>query len=89
MKALHADGGEEFISAKLKDFCEKKSITIKYVASYIHEENSIVERRWRIVVTKKDFLLINSELLLGFWVEAIDTTNYLHNRLPTKASGES
>lgn len=53
MKALRADGGGEFISAKLKDFCKKKNITIKYAAPYMHEENGIAERRCRMVVTTK------------------------------------
>lgn len=44
MKALRADGGGEFISARLKDFCEKKGITIKYATPYMHEENGIAER---------------------------------------------
>ena len=32
----------------------------------------------------KDLLLINNNLLLEFWAKAIDTTNYLQNRLLTK-----
>lgn len=32
----------------------------------------------------KDSLLIDSNLPLEFWAEAIDTVNYLHNRLSTK-----
>ena len=32
----------------------------------------------------KDSLLINSGLLIQFWAEAIDTANYLQNRLPTR-----
>lgn len=84
MKALRADGSGEFISAKLKDFCEKKGITIKYAAPYMHEENGIAERGWRTIVTMKDSLLIDSGLPLEFWAEAMDTGNYLQNRLPTK-----
>lgn len=42
MKALYADRGEEFISAKLKDFCKEKSIIIKYTISYMYEKNSSV-----------------------------------------------
>lgn len=85
MKALCADGGGEFISAKLKDICDKKGISIKYVAPYMHEENGLAERGWRTVVTMKDSLLIDSGLPLEFWAEAMDTANYLRNRLPTKS----
>lgn len=85
MKALRADGGGEFISAKLKDFCNKRGITIRYAASYMHEENGITERGWKTIVTMKDSLLIDSRLPLNFWPEAMETANYLRNRLPTKS----
>lgn len=37
-------GGGEFISAKHKDICDWKGITIKYAAPYMHEENGLAER---------------------------------------------
>lgn len=51
----------------------------------MHKENSLAERGWRTIVTMKDSLLLNSGLPLDFWVEAMDTANYLQNRLPTKS----
>lgn len=77
--------GGEFISAKLKDIYNKKGILIKYAAPYMHGENGLTERSWRIVVTMKDSLLIDSGLLLEFWAKAMDTTNYLQNRLFIKS----
>lgn len=85
MKVLRADGGGKFISAKLKDFCDKRGITIKYAAPYMHEENGIAERGWKTIVTMKDSLLVDSGLPLNFWAEAMETANYLRNRLPTKS----
>ena len=35
----------------------------------------------------KDLLLIDSGLPVNFWAEAMDTANYLQNRLPTKRKG--
>lgn len=45
MKTLHVNRKGEFISIKLMDFYEKRDITIKYVASYMYEENGLVEKR--------------------------------------------
>lgn len=87
MKALRADGGGEFISTKLKEFCEKQGINIKYATPYLHEENGLAERGWRTLVTMKDSLLIDSGLPNDFWAEAMETSNYLRNRLPTKSRG--
>ncbi len=85
LKTLRADGGCEFISIKLRVFCEKRRIALKYAASYMHEENGLAERGWRIIVTMKDSHLLDSGLPLDFWAEAMDTANYLRNRLPTKS----
>lgn len=50
----------------------------------MHKENGIAERCWRILATMKDSLLINSDLLINFLTETIDTANYLRNCLPIK-----
>lgn len=84
MKILRADGGGEFISVKLRLFCRKRGIAIRYAAPYVHEENGLAERGWRTIVTMKDSMLIDSGLPNRFWAEAIETANYLRNRLPTK-----
>lgn len=84
MKSLCADGGGEFLSVNLRDFCEKRGITIKYAAPYMHEENGLAKRGWRTIVTMNDSLLIDSGLPLEFWAEAMDTANYPRNRLPSK-----
>lgn len=51
----------------------------------MYEENGIAERDWRILVTIKDLMLINSGLSNNFWAEAMEIANYLQNRLSTKS----
>ena len=85
MKILRADGGGEFILHKLRTFCEKRDISIKHLAPYVYEKNGLAERGWRIIVTIKDSMLIDSGLPNGFWAETIETANYLQNRLPTRS----
>ena len=50
----------------------------------MHKENGIAERCWRTLAQMKDSLLIDSGLPTQFWAEAMDTANYLRNRLPTR-----
>ena len=50
----------------------------------MHEENRIAERCWRTLAQMKDSLLIDSKLPNQFWAEAMNITNYLRNRLPTR-----
>ncbi len=85
MKLLRADGGGEFISKKLRSICKKRSIVIRYAAPYVHKENRLAERGWRTIVIMKDSMLIDSGLSNDFWAEAIETANYLRNRLPTRS----
>lgn len=66
MKTLCVDRGEEFISIKLKDFCNKKGIALKYMIYYIYKENCLAERKWHIIITIKDSLFLDSRRLLDF-----------------------
>lgn len=62
MKTLGADGGTKLILSKLQAFCNKRGILIKYTAPYIYKENGLAEQGWRMIVTIKDSILINSWL---------------------------
>ena len=75
LKTLRADEEGEFISIKLRVFCEKRRIALKYEAQYMHKENGLAEREWRTIVTMKDSLLLNNRLLLDFGARAMDTVN--------------
>lgn len=77
MKTLYADGGGEFISIKLRVFCEKRAIALKYTISYMLEENGFVKKGWQIIVIIKDSLFLDGGLMLDFWTEAMDTMSYL------------
>ena len=43
MKALCTNGRGEFISTKLKNFCDKKGIAIKYITLYMHQKNKVAK----------------------------------------------
>ncbi len=75
MKLLQADGRGEFIFKKLRSFCKKRGIAIRYVAPYVHEKNRLIEQGWRTIVIIKDLMLINSSFPNNFWAEVIETTN--------------
>lgn len=82
---LRADGGREFISIKLRLFCKKQGLVIKYAALYMHKKNGLVKQGWKTIMTIKDLMLIDSGLLNNFWAEAMEKTGYFCNRLPTKS----
>lgn len=41
---LQINGGREFISSALKNFCNESGINIEYAAPYMHKENSIANQ---------------------------------------------
>lgn len=51
----------------------------------MHEENRLVKQERQTIVTIKDSILIDNGLLNKFRVKAIETTNYLQNRLPIRS----
>lgn len=66
----------KFISIKFKNFYKKKNIALKYVAAYIHIENSMAKKNWQTIIKKKNLLLLDNRFLLNFWSEIMDTINY-------------
>jgi len=83
LRHLKLDGGGEFISQVMIDYCTNKGICLEYSVPYISEHNPVSERAWRTLRTAKDAMLLDSKLPNRFWAEAMDTANYVRNRLPT------
>lgn len=84
LTALRVDGGGEFMSIALEDHCKIEGISIGSSAPYTPEHNGSAERAWRTIRTMKDSMLIDSGLSNRFWAEAMDTANYIRNRLPAR-----
>lgn len=76
MKVLQADSRKEFIFVKLRNFCKKREITIKYMAPYMHEKNEFAKQGWKIIVIMKNTMLIDNRLSNNFWAKAMEITNY-------------
>lgn len=59
------------------------------MALYMQEENRIAEGGWRIIMTIKDLMFIDSGFSNNFWAEAIEIANYLRNKLPIRSKNHS
>lgn len=55
----------------------------------MHNKNGLAKLRWKIIITIKNSMLIDIGLSNNFWAEAMETTNYFYNRLPTKSKNHS
>lgn len=43
----------------------------------MYKENELAKQDWKTIVTMENLILINNKLSNRFWVETIETTNYL------------
>ena len=79
------DGGGEYISNSLKQFCVDKGIFINYTVPYNAQENGKAERMNRSLVEKARAMINESGVNKYFWGEAIRVANYLINRSPSRS----
>ena len=83
LKCLRIDKGKKFISLALKEFCKSRGIIFGYVLLYTHKKNGLAEKYWRTLYIIKDTMLIDSNLANIFWIDTMNTANYLQNWLQT------
>ncbi|MGZ5551084.1 MAG: hypothetical protein ACXW07_10085, partial [Nitrososphaeraceae archaeon] len=80
LKYLHSDGGGEYNSNFLTDFCTNKGITKTSTTPNTPQHNGRAERAIRTLFDHARAMLAKCKLPLYFWAEAIAAATYLHNR---------
>ena len=83
--AFHTDNGGEYVSRDLRLYFESQGITHLRTTPYTPEQNGIAERINRTLVESARSMLHSRSLPSGYWGFAVETANYLRNRLPSKA----
>jgi hypothetical protein len=86
-KNLHADGGGEYTSRELGQFCEELGINLEHTAADSPEQNGIAERINRTLVEGTTALLHQAGLQYEFWEEAMNYFVFVKNRTPHSALG--
>lgn len=70
----------EFQISELKLFLNKLGIIHQFSASYVHQQNGVVERYHRIVTKKVNCWIIWSKITNEFWGYTVLAVNYIKNR---------
>lgn len=79
---------EEIIFSKeFSNFCQQAGIQRQKTQSYTPQQNDVVERRNRSIMSKVRAMLLSSKINVSVWGEAMKTSIYLLNRSPTKTNG--
>ncbi|WVZ02284.1 hypothetical protein V8G54_023090 [Vigna mungo] len=85
IKVLRIDGGGEFNSRDMNEFCTGKGIKHEVTAPYTPQHNGLTERRNRMLLDMVRCMLKAKGLPKFLWGEAVATATYILNRCPTKA----
>ncbi|KAJ3486618.1 hypothetical protein NLJ89_g11795 [Agrocybe chaxingu] len=83
VKTVRMDGGKELAEGQMKAYLDTSGITMQVTAPYAHAQNGKAERFIRTIEEGGQVLLADSGLPASFWGDAVLTTQYLRNRLPT------
>jgi len=65
-----------------KHFCQENGIIHNFTVPYNPSQNGKVERLNGILISSAKALLNEAKLSRHFWEYAVDTANFIHNRLP-------
>ncbi|GJR47282.1 zinc finger, CCHC-type containing protein [Tanacetum coccineum] len=85
MRMLRTDRGGEFTSNEFTKYCKENGIARQLTAPYSPQQNGVVERRNRTVLSTTRSMMKAMKLPLTFWAEAVRHAIYILNRVPTRA----
>lgn len=83
-KIFRSDKAKEYLSEKLQSYLRKEGIKFQCTVGYAPEQNGIAERKNRTLVESARSMLTESGLPKSLWAEAVNTSNFVFNRLISK-----
>ena len=82
VKALRSDNGGEYVSNEFKNLCVVERIKWELTVPHNPHQNGVVERKNISIIGASWVMLYDQGLPLHLWVEACNTTIYVHNCSP-------
>lgn len=86
---VRSDQGKEYVNKRVQDFLVKEGIKFEYTVAYSPEQNGISERKNRTLVEAARSMLLESGLGKDLWAEAVNTANYIQNRISGRNNEKS
>lgn len=83
IKIFRSDSGGEYMSHAFQSFLQQKGILSQRSCPYTPQQNGVAERKNRHLLDVVRTLMLESSVPPRFWVEALSTTVYLINHLPS------
>lgn len=85
---FNCDRGGEYLNNELKEYLMSKGIEIQFTPGYTPQLNGIAERKNRSLVEMARCMLLDAGISMKYWGEAVNTANYLQNRIITRATNQ-
>jgi hypothetical protein len=85
IKAVQCDNGREFDNSTSRDFFHSHGMQLQMSCPYTSSQNGKAEHMIRTTNDTIRTLLLQAHLPARFWAEALHTSTYLLNRLPSTA----
>jgi transposase InsO family protein len=81
IKKIRSDNGKEFDNTNIEEYCDEVGIKHEVSTTYTPQQNSVVERKNRTLITLARTMLVEYNTSERFWAEAINTACYASNHL--------
>ncbi|WVZ89201.1 hypothetical protein U9M48_035633 [Paspalum notatum var. saurae] len=78
---IRSDNGRESDNTNIEEYCDEIGIKHEFSATYTPQQNGVVERKNRTLITLTRSMLDEYGTSEKFWAEAINTACYASNRL--------
>ncbi|KAL1188993.1 Retrovirus-related Pol polyprotein from transposon RE2 [Cardamine amara subsp. amara] len=83
IKILRSDNGGEYMSRAFKELLEKHGIVHQTSCAYTPQQNGVAEHKNRHLMEVSRAMLFDRNVPKQYWGDAVMTSCYLINRLPT------
>ena len=78
---IQSDNGTEFRNTQVEEFCKEIGIKHEFSSTYTPQQNGVVERKNRTLITLARAMLDDYGISQKFWAEAINTACHASNRV--------
>lgn len=87
IKVLRSDNGGEYLSAEFKKHLEDCGITHETSVPRSPAQNGVAERQNRVLQEMVRCMLLDGDMPVESWAEAVSTAVYLRNRVKSSVTG--
>ena len=85
LKKIRSDNGKEFDNTNIEAYCDEVGIKHEVSTTYTPQQNGVVERKNRTLITLARTMLDEYNTPEALWAEAINTACYASNNYSFKS----